>query len=78
MELMKVNRKVTVEEFTNSEEENINQILSQMGNEEIVIFTDGSALGNPGRTGAVGGGGGGVFRWIPIISSAVEERYRPS
>ena len=55
MGLMKVKGKVNVEEFTNTkaiQEENIRERLSQLGNDEIVIFTDGSPLSNPGPTGA--------------------------
>ena len=31
---------------------NVKEILSQIKENEVVIFTDGSALGNPGPTGA--------------------------
>ncbi|MEW8546767.1 MAG: reverse transcriptase domain-containing protein [Candidatus Thiodiazotropha sp.] len=55
MGLMKVRGKVDTSEFGNAksiQEENIRSLLQQISHEEIVIFTDGSALGNPGPTGA--------------------------
>ena len=44
-----------IEEFTNSkeeQEENIRDFLSQSTDQDVLLFTDGSALGNPGPTGA--------------------------
>ena len=55
MKLMKVRGKVDTPDFENSkdiQEENMRELLQQITQEEIVIFTDGSALGNPGPTGA--------------------------
>ena len=43
------------EEFTNSkeeQEENIREFLNQSTDQDVLLFTDGSALGNPGPTGA--------------------------
>lgn len=40
-------------EFRNAkciQEENIRNLLQQIGHKEIVIFTDGSVMGNPGPT----------------------------
>ena len=55
MGLMKVKGKVDTDDFVNSKNvhvENIRDKLNQIKEDEIVIFTDGSALGNPGPTGA--------------------------
>ena len=44
-----------IEEFTNSkeeQEENIRDFLSQSTDQDVLLFTDCSALGNPGPTGA--------------------------
>ena len=44
-----------IEEFTNSkdeQEENIREFLSQSIYQDVLLFTDGWALGNPGPTGA--------------------------
>ena len=44
-----------IEEFTNSkeeQEENIREFLNQSTDQDVLLFTDGSALGNPGPTGA--------------------------
>ena len=43
------------EEFTNSkeeQEENIREFLNQSTDQDVLLFTDGSALGNHGPTGA--------------------------
>ena len=43
-----------IEEFTNSkeeQEENIREFLNQSTDQDVLLFTDGSALGNPGPTG---------------------------
>ena len=55
MVLMKVKGKVDTDNFVNSKNvhvENIREKLKQIKEDEIMIFTDGSALGNPGPTGA--------------------------
>ena len=55
MVLMKVKGKVDTDNFVNSKNvhaENIREKLKQIKEDEITIFTDGSALGNPGPTGA--------------------------
>ena len=55
MGLMKVRGKEDTADFKNSkdiQEENMRELLQEITQEEIVIFTDGSALGNPGPTGA--------------------------
>lgn len=52
---MKHTAKVATEEFQVSkeiQEENIRDMLTKLDSNEILIFTDGSALGNPGPTGA--------------------------
>ena len=44
-----------IEEFTNSKEkheENIREFLNQSTDQDVLLFTDDSALGNPGPTGA--------------------------
>ena len=38
--------------FKSDQVNNVKEILSQIKENEVVIFTDGSALGNPGPTGA--------------------------
>ena len=55
MGLMKVNGIADVQNFKTSkdiQEKNTRQLIQQIRENEIVIFTDGSALGNPGPTGA--------------------------
>ena len=55
MGLIKEKGKIDAEEFKNTKTdqvENIREILGQIDENEIVAFTDGSALGNPGPTGA--------------------------
>ena len=55
MGLIKVNGKVEDEDFVNTKSDQVNnmiEILKQIEENEAVIFTDGSALGNPGPTGA--------------------------
>ena len=55
MGLIKEKGKIDVEEFKNTKTdqvENIREILGQIDENETVAFTDGSALGNPGPTGA--------------------------
>ena len=55
MGLIKVKGKVEDEDFVNTKSDQVNnviEILSQIKENEVVIFTDGSALGNPGPTGA--------------------------
>ena len=55
MGLIKEKRKIDVEEFKNTKTdqvENIREILGQIDENELVAFTDGSALGNLGPTGA--------------------------
>ena len=53
-ELIKINGNTDTEEFTNSkevQEVNVREKLNQMGNDDIVVFLDGSALNNPSPTG---------------------------
>ena len=55
MGLIKVKGKVEDEDFVNTKSDQVNnviEILSQIKENEVVIFTDGLALGNPGPTGA--------------------------
>lgn len=55
MGLMKYTAKVATEEFKTSkeiQEENVRDMLDKTDSNEILIFTDGSALCNPGPTGA--------------------------
>ena len=55
MGMIKVKEIFEIEEFTNSkeeQEENISDCLSQSTDQGDLFFTDGSALGNPGPTGA--------------------------
>ena len=52
---IKRNGKTDTEEFTNSkevQEVNMREKLNEMGNFDIVVLTKGSALSNPGSTGA--------------------------
>ena len=56
MLLIKRNGKTGTEEFTNSKEVhevNVREKLNKMGNDDIVVLTDGSALSNPCPTGAL-------------------------
>ena len=53
--LIKINGKTYTEEFTNTkevQEVNVREKLNELGNYGIVVFTDRSALNNPGPTGA--------------------------
>ena len=46
---------VNTEEFKvekETQEENVRDLLSRLQPEDVVVFTDGSAFGNPGPTGA--------------------------
>ena len=55
MRLIKRNGKTDTEEFKNSKEVrevNVREKLNEMGNFDIVVFTEGSALSNPHPTGA--------------------------
>ena len=55
MGLIKVKGKVEDEDFVNTKSDQVNnmiEILSQIKENEVVIFRDRSALGNPGPTGA--------------------------
>ena len=55
MGLIKERGKVMTEEFTNSkedQEENIRDFLTKCTGRDVLLFTDGSALNNPGPTGA--------------------------
>ena len=55
MGLIKEKGKIDVEGFKNTKTdqvENIREILGQIDENETAAFTDGSALGNPGPTGA--------------------------
>ena len=55
--LMKTGGKVKTEEFNvgkETQEENVKDLLTKLQPEDVVVFTDGSALGNPGPTGAGG------------------------
>ena len=57
MGLIKEKGKIDVEEFKLTkevQEENIRELLSKLQAEDVIIFTDGSALNNPGPTGAGG------------------------
>ena len=37
-----------------SQEENVEELLTRFQPEDVIVFTDGSALGNPGPTGTGG------------------------
>ena len=55
MGLIKERGKVMAEEFSNSkeeQEENIREFLVKSTGSDVLLFTDGSALNNPGPTGA--------------------------
>ena len=55
--LMKEGGKVNTDEFKvgkEIQEENVRDLLTRLQPEDVVIFTDGSAFGNPGPTGAGG------------------------
>ena len=55
MGLIKERGKIELEEFNNSkdeQEENTKEFLRKCTNKDVLLFTDGSALGNPGPTGA--------------------------
>ena len=55
MGLKKVKGNIVTEEFKNTksvQEENIRALLQTMNRENVIVFTDGSALSNPGPTGA--------------------------
>ena len=55
MGLMKVKGNIVTEEFKNTksvQEENIRELLQTMNRENAIVFTDESALSNPGPTGA--------------------------
>ena len=57
MSLMKAGGVVNTEEFKvekETQEENVRDLLSRLQPEDVVVFTDGSAFGNPGPTGAGG------------------------
>ena len=57
MGLIKEKGKIDVEEFKLTkevQEENIRELLSKLQPEDVIVFTDGSALNNPGPTGAGG------------------------
>ena len=57
MSLMKAGGVVNTEEFKvekETQEENVRDLLSRLQPEDVVVFTDGSAYGNPGPTGAGG------------------------
>ena len=57
MGLIKEKGKIDVEEFKLTkevQEENIRELLSKLQPEDVILFTDGSALNNPGPTGAGG------------------------
>ena len=52
---MKVKGNIVTEEFKNTtsvQEENIRELLQTMDRKNVIVFTDGSALSNPGQTGA--------------------------
>ena len=69
MGLMKVKGNIITEEFKNTksvQEENIRELLHSMNRENVIVFTDGSALSNPGPTGA-----GAVFYLEGYQSSPV-------
>ena len=55
MGLIMAKGKIDVEEFKPTKEvleENIRELLSKLQPEDVIVFTDGSALNNPGPTGA--------------------------
>ena len=55
--LMKEGGKVNTDEFKvgkEIQEENVRDLLTRLQPKDVVIFTDGSAFGNPGPTGAGG------------------------
>ena len=55
MGLIKDKATVVTEEFQNTksrQEENVREMLHNSDERDILVFTDGSALGNPGPTGA--------------------------
>ena len=55
MGLIKERGNVMAEEFSNSkeeQEENIREFLNKSTGSDVLLFTDGSALYNPGPTGA--------------------------
>ena len=56
MSLMKAGGVVNTGEFKveKTQEESVKDLLSKMQPEDVVVFTDGSAFGNPGPTGAGG------------------------
>ena len=52
---MKVKGNIVTEEFKNTksvQEDNIRELLQTMNRGNVIVFTDGSALSNPGPTGA--------------------------
>ena len=52
MGLIKVKGKVEDEDFVNTKSDQVNNVIEiQIKQNEVVIFTDGSALANPGPTG---------------------------
>ena len=54
---MKEGGKVNTDEFKvgkEVQEENVRDLLTRLQPEDVIIFTDGSAFGNPGPTGAGG------------------------
>ena len=58
MSLMKAGGVVGTEELKvekETQEENVRDLLSRLQPEDVVVFTDRSAFGNPGPTGAGGG-----------------------
>ena len=55
MGLHKAKATVVTEEFQNTkirQEENVREVLHNTDDRDVLVFTDGSALGNPGPTGA--------------------------
>ena len=55
MGLSKDQATVLTEEFQNTksrQEENVREMLDNTDDGDVLVFTDGSALGNPGPTGA--------------------------
>ena len=53
MGLMKDKAPVATEDFQNvknTQEENVRQLLNKTDHKDVLVFTDGSALGNPGQT----------------------------
>ena len=55
MSLHKDKATVVTEEFQNTksrQEENVREVLHNTDDRDVFVFTDGSALGNPGPTGA--------------------------